>query len=160
MSLQRQFAFDAPLSPDPLSPRSDLRPVRPARKIVRTVCRENANRLRDEAKKDRSEGKETKEQKVLRCLAAFFNHYAYWPTAHELTYWMAAPDRKEIPAPNINLVAPKLTIGLNGDLVTEHGVKVRKRGGLYETLPLRTCRITGGQAHPYKIREVGSKETR
>lgn len=156
MNLQGALNFDGPLVTDPLRERSNYRPIRTRSKRVRDISRQNNNRLRDEAKADKAAGRETKEQMVHRCVAAFANRYGYWATAHELTYWMA--ERKEIPSPNINLVAPKLTIGLNGDLVTVSGVKVRKRGGLYETLPLRTCRITGGQAHPYKIREVGSTE--
>lgn len=145
---------------DPLAMRSDYVVVSPARKLVRPVSIAQANKLRDEAKQDRAEGRETKFQRVHRCLAAYKNFHGYWPTAAELTRWMAAPERREIPAENINLVAPKLSIGENGDVKRDKKTGTMRRigGGLYRRLPLRTCRVTGGQAHPVAIIEAGGEE--
>lgn len=152
MSLQKQFSFDAPLSPDPLNRRSAFAPVRPARKIVRTVCRENANRLRDEAKADREAGRETRAQQVLRCLSAYFNRYSYWPTPAELTFYMF--ERKEIPSNRLNLIAPRCSELVNGEVRRQKdGSKIRVGGGVCELLPLRTCKIPVDDAHPVKVVE-------
>lgn len=164
MSLQRQFSFDAPLSPDPLNRRSAFTPVRQPRKRVREVCRENANRLRDEAKKDSEEGRETRAQQVLRCLSAHFNRYAYWPTPAELTEYMH--ERGELPRKrpgmsSLNIVAPRCSELVNGEVRRgPDGSKIRVGGGVCELLPLRVCKINGDDAHPVKVREVGSKEPR
>jgi len=149
---QGHFAFDQPLSPDVLSKRSSLTAVRPARKIVRQVCRENANKLRDEAKQDRAEGRETKEQRVLRCLSAFYNKYAYWPTPAELTERMFGTG--EIHKANPNLVSPRLSELINGKVRRgPDGSKVRVGGGVCELLALRVCKINGDDAHPVKVSE-------
>ena len=156
MSHQGHLSFDAPLSPDPLRERSAFTPAPAPRKIVRRVCRENANRLRDEAKRDRADGRETKEQRVLRCLAAFFNRYAYWPTPAELTRRMF--ETRELPKDAVNLCAPRLSELVNGKVKRgADGQKVRVGGGVCELLPLRVCRVNGDDAHPVRIREVGGK---
>lgn len=152
MNLQREFAFDAPMSPDALSTRSAFAPVPAPRKRVREVCREVNNRLRDEAKDDRLAGRETKADQVHRCLAAFFNKYAYWPTPAELTLRMF--ETGEIPTNRTQLVAPRLSEGVNGVVKRDAaGNKVRQGGGLYELLPLRTCKVNGDDAHPVRIVE-------
>lgn len=154
---QGQLPFNQIVDADVLSRTSTFIVVPPARKRQRAVSRQNALRLRDEAKADCEAGRETKFQKVHRCLSAFENRKGYWPTAAELTRWMH--ERREIPREDINLVAPKLSIGENGDVKRKKdGTKYRIGGGLFERLPLRTCRVTGGDAHPVKVREVGSKE--
>ncbi len=159
MNLAGLLPFDAPIQPDPLAPRPSFVAVHPARKIVRQVCRQHANRLRDAAKQDREAGRETKAQQVHRCLAAYFNKYGYWATASELRVYMFT--HGEIAHDNPNLVSPRLAVGVNGDVKRlKDGTKIRVGGGLYELLPLRVCKITGDSAHPYKIREVGSKESR
>lgn len=156
MNLQGALNFDGPLVTDPLRERSHFRAVRPARKIVRQVCRENANRLRDEAKADREAGRETKEQRVLRCLAAFFNRYAYWPTPAELTRRMF--ETAEIVQNRVNLVAPRLSELVNGKVKrSADGSKIRVGGGICEQRPLRTCKVNGDDAHPVAICEVGGR---
>ena len=147
MSHQGQFAFNAIADADVLSRTSNFQPVAPPRRIVRQICAETNNRLRDEAKEDRAAGRETKAQKVHRCLAAFENRYQYWPTAAELTRYMF--EHGEIPQDRTQLVAPRLSIGVNGDL---HKDGTRTGGGLYELLPKRLCRINGDQAHPYRVK--------
>lgn len=155
MSFAGLLPFDGPIITDPLEPCASFVPVRPARKIVRQVCRQVNNRLRDEAKADRAAGHETKAQRVHRCLAAFENYYTYWPTPAELTHYMFT--RHEIPKDRVNLVSPRLSDGVNGIVRRGHdGTKIRVGGGLYELLPLRECKINGDSAHPYRIREAGS----
>ena len=155
MNLQGALNFDGPLVTDPLRERSSYRPIRTRSKRVRDISRQNNNRLRDEAKADREAGRETKAQQVHRCLVACALKYGIWPTRWELCYYMA--ERHEIKSPNINLVAPRISDGLNGESRRlKDGTKVRVGGGLYEELPLRTCRIMGDDANPVKVREVGS----
>ena len=149
---QGQLAFNSIADADVLSRTSTFEVVAPPRKIVRTVCRENNNRLRDEAKAARLEGRETKAQQVHRCLAAFINFYAYAPTPAELTRRMF--ETGEIPSDRVNLVSPRISEGINGLVRRDvDGNKVRIGGGLYALLPLRVCRVTGDMAHPVKIKE-------
>lgn len=159
MNLQGGLPFDAEIVIDQFDPRSAFAPVPPPRNIVRDVCRQNANRLRDEAKQDRIDGMETKAQRVHRCLAAFTNRYGYAPTPAELTRYMF--ERGEIPKDRVNLVAPRLSEGVNGKVQRgADGSKIRVGGGVYELLPLRTCRVNSDDAHPVGIRTAGSREPR
>lgn len=157
MSHQGGLPFNSLMDADVLSRTSSFRAIAPPRKIVRSVSRQVNNRLRDEAKQDRLAGQETKAQQVHRCLAAFFNHYQYWPTAAELTRRMH--ETGEIPQERVNLTSPRLSEGINGLVRRDaDGHKVRIGGGLYELLPLRVCRVTGDMAHPVRIIEVGGSK--
>lgn len=151
---QGGLPFNSVINADVLSRTSTFKVVEPPRKRVRAVSIGVANRLRDEAKRDRAAGRETKAQQVHRCLAAFINYYAYPPTPAELCRFMA--ERHEISVERVNLVSPRLSEGINGIVRRDvTGAQVRVGGGLYELLPLRVCRVTGDMAHPVRIREVG-----
>ncbi len=156
MNLQGGLPFDAELVTDPLREQSSFRPIRTRAKRVRDISRQVNNRLRDEAKADKAAGRETKPQQVHRCLMAYANKYGQWPTPAELTFFMC--ERNEIPRNSVNLVSPRLSEGINGKVRTlDDGTKVRVGQGLYQQLPLRTCRITGQMAHPVRVPEVGGR---
>lgn len=157
MNLQGGLPFDAELVTDPLREQSSYRPIRTRAKRVRDISRQVNNRLRDEAKADKAAGRETKPQKVHRCLMACTLKYGQPPTPAELVFFMF--DRKEIPRNNVNLVSPRLSEGINGKVKKlKDGSKTRVGGGLYQLMPLRKCRITGEMAHPVRVPEVGRRE--
>lgn len=154
MNLQGGLPFDGTIITDPLREQSSFRPIRTRAKRVRAISREVNNRLRDEAKQDHEEGRETKAQQVHRCLMACALKYGQFPTPAELTFFMH--ERGEIARNSVNLVSPRLSEGINGKV--QHlpdGTTVRVGAGLYESLPLRVCRITGQSAHPVGVPEVG-----
>lgn len=153
MRLQGQLPFEQDLIvTDPCALGASYEPIAPPRKRVRKVSIGTYRELRDSG---RLRGRAAQ---VLRCLAAFFNRYQEWPTPAELTRYMF--ERGEIPAERANLVAPRLSVFINGD-VRRHpdGSKRRVGGGVCEALPLRACRVTGDAAHPVRIREVGSGQS-
>lgn len=156
MNLQGGLPFDGPIVADPLREQSSFRPIRTRAKRVRDISRQVNNHLRDEAKADKEAGRETKPQQVHRCLVAYANHYGQWPTPAELTHYMH--ERREIARNSVNLVSPRLSEGINGKArKLDDGTVVRVGAGLYESMPLRECRITGQMAHPVRVPEVGGR---
>lgn len=128
---------------------------RPAsfRKAVRAVSKETYNVLADTG----ALGAAT--TKVMRSLKAYINATADYPTPAELAAWMF--ERGVLPRNNVNAVAPRLTELHIGKVLRREGQDpVRIGGGEIEKLPVRTCRVTGGQAHPVRPRHKGSEESR
>jgi len=150
--------MDTPLHPSlpfdrkPEPEAKAIRPV-PFRKAVRDVSKETYNVLADTG----ALGAAT--TKVMRSLKAYINRYAAYPTPAELTKWMF--DSGVIKRNHVNCVAPRLTELHKGRVVRRKGqLPTRVGGGEIEKLPLRTCRETGGDAHPVRPRQKGSEETK
>jgi hypothetical protein len=137
---------DAPLQP--VLPEFDTRAARRARKEVREVSRAQYAELRDHPWLTQ------RTHAVLTALAHRYYVTQAWPTAGELCRWMFRHHGLKREA--INVVAPRLSDLVNGRWVTEGGVRRRVGGGVCELLPKRRCTVTGGLAHPIRIREAGS----
>lgn len=104
-------------------PRKRVRQV--SKQAYAEVRAKNAGRMRD---------------KVLRCLAAYYNLTQVWPTDAELAQWMCY--RGELPKTDPNQVRPR-----RNELM---------HMGLVEELPTRFCRVSRHKAHPWRIKEAGS----
>lgn len=118
------------------------------RKTVRKVSREQYKVLRDGTRLT------ARAHAVLTALAHYYNVRQDWPTAGELTRWMF--EHGKIPRESANLVAPRLTGLVSGETTERKGQIVRVGGNTCELLPKRRCSVTGGLAHPVRIREAGS----
>jgi hypothetical protein len=135
--------------PEPTEAR---RPV-PFRKAVRDVSRETYNVLADTG----ALGAAT--TKVMRSLKAYINKHGTPPTPAELTRWMFQAG--VIKRDNLNTVAPRITELHIGKVIRRKGQgPVRIGGGEIEKLPLRVCRVTGGDAHPVRPVQKGIGATR
>jgi hypothetical protein len=120
------------------------------RKNVRRVSRAQYAVLRDTGTLT------DRQHAVLTAIAAFYNRTASWPTPAELTRDMFR--RRLIPRESSNIVAPRISDLVNGEWVKGPGkTRVQRGGGVCELLrPKRVCAVTGGLAHPIRIRERGS----
>jgi hypothetical protein len=125
------------------------RPPKAVRKIVRKVSRVQYAVLREAGALPK------RVAQVLRCLSWRRNATGQWSTAAELARWMC--QHGEIPRDDSRLVAPRLTFLGPGERLRDGTVR---GGGLIEALPLRTCRVTGKSAHPWRVRERGSQQQR
>jgi hypothetical protein len=133
-------------------PTEDRRPV-PFRKAVRDVSRETYNVLADTG----ALGAAT--TKVMRSLKAYINKHADYPTPAELARWMFQTG--VLKRDNVNTVAPRLTELHIGKIVRRQGQDpARVGGGEIEKLPLRVCRVTGGDAHPVRPVQKGCEGRR
>jgi len=145
----------APCLPGLFSPAAETPTERPTRvrKNVRSVSRETYNVLADTGALGAAC------TKVMRSLKWFINKHQFAPTPAELTraMFIAGVIKRDA----TNLVAPRLTEMARGKVVRQpDGSTVRTGGREIEQLPLRTCRVTGNQAHPVRPREAGSVEPR
>lgn len=83
------------------------------------------------------------QQAFLAALVAYEAAEQHWPTLAELVTW--AHRHGALPRPDPNLYRPRAT-----ELV----------GSIVEYLPRRICAVTGKQAHPVRLREIGSHQPR
>jgi len=122
-------------------------PSTPPRKEVRDVSRAQYRKLREGGLlTDRA-------HLVLTAIAHYYYVHQDWPTPEETCQWMVKTGKLQ--TANINVVAPRISQELvNGRLDRKTGQRVG--GGVCELLPRRTCTVTGGDAHPVRIREAGS----
>lgn len=111
------------------------KPWKRQRSTAREVYRER--RKIDRALK--AAGLETKEAKVLRCLAAHWNATQTSPTALELMGWMKARGEAVF---DVNDVRPKINA-----LCAQ---------GLVEKSEKRHCRVSGKTVLTWRVREIGS----
>lgn len=127
----------------PLLP-SIVREARP-RKRVRAVSKAQYAVLRD------TPGLINRRQhEFITSLAAYVNRYQEAPTVAELVVWAHADGR--LPRPDPNLYRPRATEMSRGRKVDGRYIG----GGAIELLPHRTCRVSGKQAHPLRIVEIGA----
>lgn len=145
MNLQRGLNFDAP---NVTGPTGAPRTVRPWKR-VRNVSKAQVTALRDNG------SLADREQAVMDALAAFYNRHQDWPTAPELTRWMV--EHGQLGREDYNLVRPRLTELCVGRRDWDHDAQQFRLvgGGRIVTLPRRICRVTGGNAHPWKLPQVG-----
>ena len=129
-------------------PEFEPRALRRVRKEVRKVSKGHYAGLRDT--KQLSE----RTHMVLTALAHRYYVTQEWPTPAELTQWMFR--HSKIPRESTNVVAPRISDLVNGWWATRRGQRIRMGGGVCEFLPKRRCSVTGGDAHPVRIREAGS----
>lgn len=121
---------------------------RSPRKEVRKVSRANLYRLKDSGQLS---------ERLTMALNGLAHHYYVtktWPTPAELTRWMF--QHKTIARESPNIVAPYISELVNGRWVGRGEARHREGGGACEYLPKRLCAVTGGEAHPVRIREAGS----
>jgi hypothetical protein len=118
-------------------------PARRPHKRQRATAREVYRRQRSGDVAKASAGKETREDQVLRCLAAHWNATQVSPTALELLAWMRARGESVFDA---NSVRPRLTALVARGLVTPQ--------------TKRPCRVSGETVHTWAVREQGSQEPR
>lgn len=84
-----------------------------------------------------------RQQEFVDCLLLYRQQVGEWPTMKELVTW--AHRAHYIVSPDPNIWRPRAT-ELSGSIV--------------EYLPRRICAVTGKQAHPVRLREIGSREPR
>lgn len=84
-----------------------------------------------------------RQQEFVDRLLLYRQQVGAWPTMKELVTW--AHRARYIVSPDPNIWRPRAT-----ELV----------GSIVEYLPRRICAVTGKQAHPVKVREVGSLQPR
>lgn len=118
---------------DPPTPRTHKRQRQTAREVYR--------RARDRDKVKAEAGQETREEQVLRCLAAYWNRFQASPTALELLAWMRECGE---PVFDVNSIRPRLK-----ELVDD---------GLVEPRAKRKCIVSGQTVWTWAVREVGSVE--
>lgn len=119
------------------------------RKRVRAVSRQQYAVLRD------TDRLSARTHAVLTALAHRYYVTQEWATPAELTRWMF--NHGTIPRESTNVVAPRISDLVNGAWVKgPDGTRVQVGGGVCEFLPKRVCAVTGGLAHPVRIREAGS----
>jgi hypothetical protein len=133
-------------------PEFEPRALRRVRKEVRKVSRANLYHLKDTGELSQ------RVVLVLNGLAHYYYVTQDWPTPAEVTRWLYR--HSKIVRESVNIVAPRISDLVNGETRRKvvNGVKTRVRvgGGACELLPKRTCTVTGGDAHPVRIREAGS----
>lgn len=134
----------------PSLPEFDPRTVRRQRKQVRAVSRGNYQVLRDTGVLD------ARTHAVLTALAHLYYVTQTWPTPAELMDWMFR--HGQIPRPATNIIGPRVSDLVNGRVRRRRGQEPTRdtRTICCEYLPKRSCRITGGLAHPVRILEAGS----
>lgn len=108
-------------------------------KRQRSTAREVYRERRKTDRALQAAGLETKEAKVLRCLAAHWNATQTSPTARELLEWMKARGEQ---VEDVNDVRPKIFYLCEAGLV-ESGTK-------------RHCRVSGKTVMTWRVREMGS----
>ena len=111
------------------------KPWKRQRQTARQVYRE----IREQAKRRKAAGLETREEQILRLVAAHWNATQTSPTALELMRW--ARDRGERLF-DVNSVRPRITALVEAGLV-DKGTK-------------RRCQVSGKVAWTWAVREQGS----
>lgn len=124
-----------------LSLLSAVETVEKPHKRVRTTSRAVYARQRDTDVQREADGKETREGRVLRCLAAWFNRYQYSPTAYELFHRMVKTGES---VTDLNDVRPRLT-----SLCDK---------GLVRACKKRRCTVTKKTVLTWKVREAGDQQ--
>ena len=114
--------------------RSD-KPWKRQRQTARQVYRE----IRDQAKRRKAAGLETREEQILRLVAAHWNATQTSPTALELLAW--ARSRGELLF-DVNSVRPRITALF--------------ACGLIDKVAKRRCAVSGKTAWTWSVREIGS----
>jgi hypothetical protein len=119
-------------------------------KRARQVSRQQITELRD------SGALVTRQQTFLDALAAHWDRVGVCPTLAELTQWAYGVGR--IPRNDPNIFRPRATeLGPGKRQRLTDGTYRITGGGVIEFLLVRTCQVTGGRAHPIRLREAGSR---